>query len=152
MSRRRVIELEEQVDPSTDISSLIDVSFLLLIYFIATSSMTPPEGDLGLNLPASESTSQAVKLEPLVLKIDAEGIISKGKGEAIESDPTARRLPNLVEELLRYKEAAKLTSSEPVVIVNADDGVASQRFVDVVNALSKVEIKNITLTGFRETR
>ena len=38
MARHRKYEAAEEADPQLDISSLIDVCFLLLIYFIVTST------------------------------------------------------------------------------------------------------------------
>ena len=37
-----------------------------------------------------------------------------------------------------------------MVTVAADDDGKTQRFIDVVNALASVKIKNITMTGFRD--
>ena len=45
-------------DPELDISSLIDVSFLLLIYFIVTSTLQKRETDLGITLPSTVPTEQ----------------------------------------------------------------------------------------------
>ena len=52
MARHRKYEAEEESDPALDISSLIDVCFLLLIYFLVTSTITPRETDLGMALPS----------------------------------------------------------------------------------------------------
>jgi biopolymer transport protein ExbD len=40
MARHRKYEAAEEADPALDISSLIDVCFLLLIYFLVTSTIT----------------------------------------------------------------------------------------------------------------
>ena len=56
------------------------------------------------------------------------------------------------EKLKQYKDAADLTGSQPVVVVAADDQSVGQRFVDVLNALAKVEIHNVTITGFSEQK
>ena len=37
-----------------------------------------------------------------------------------------------------------------MVIVAADNAAKHQRLVDVMNALTKVGIENVTMTGFRE--
>ena len=58
------------------------------------------------------------------------------------------RLPQLRAKLKEYKELADGVGSKPVVIVAASDEGNTQRFIDVVNALASVKIKNITMTGF----
>lgn len=45
MIKKKIGNRDEDV-AGLDISSLIDVSFLLLIYFLVTSTLDPREGDL----------------------------------------------------------------------------------------------------------
>ena len=42
------------------------------------------------------------------------------------------------------------TNQQAMVTVKADDAGKTQRFIDVVNALASVKIKNVTMTGFRD--
>jgi hypothetical protein len=49
------IRSRRRCQPALDISSLIDVCFLLLIYFLVTSTITPRETDLGMALARRES-------------------------------------------------------------------------------------------------
>lgn len=149
MARRKLAFQDTTEEPTVDISSLIDISFLLLLYFMVTSAIQPKEADLGMSIPAQVQTKVPFKLDPITLKVDAQGVIWKGTDE-ISSDPTQRDLPNLVEELERYKEATQAQESKPVVIVAADNDAKHQRLVDVMNTLTKVGIENVTMTGFRE--
>ena len=48
MARHKKSIVQDEGNPELDISSLIDVCFLLLIYFIVTSTITPREQDLGM--------------------------------------------------------------------------------------------------------
>ena len=52
--------------------------------------------------------------------------------------------------LKEYKQLCDNGGSKPMVTVAADDDGKTQRFIDVVNALASVQIKNITMTGFRD--
>ena len=64
MSRHRRRPVEE-AEPVLDMSSLIDVSFLLLIYFLVTSTLDPKEADLGMKLPTTEtSAANPVEIDP----------------------------------------------------------------------------------------
>ncbi|QQL43946.1 biopolymer transporter ExbD [Sulfuriroseicoccus oceanibius] len=51
MRERKSPKLATAQEPGLDISSLIDVSFLLLIYFLVTTTLKPKEVDLGFRLP-----------------------------------------------------------------------------------------------------
>lgn len=148
MARKSVYRGEPEEEPELDISSLIDVSFLLLIYFLVTSTLQPKEVDLGIQLPADNPSSNPVKLEPLTIKIDKEGAIFVGE-QAVEAAGSAPEVPALVSNVTRYAEICRSTETEPVVVVAADDEAKQQRFIDVVNALASAQIKSVTLTGFR---
>jgi len=150
MARKNRYEPEEDDDPALDVASLIDVSFLLLIYFLVTTTLQKKELDLGLKLPADTPTNAPFKIDPMTVRIDLEGQIFINK-EIIEQANDSHTLPNLVARLRDYKKLADNTGNKPVVIVNAEDDAKQQRFVDVINALADVEITNVTLTGFRET-
>ena len=56
MPRRRKYSPERAKDPELDISSLVDVAFLLLIYFLVTSTLKKDETDLSIILPTSIPT------------------------------------------------------------------------------------------------
>ena len=57
MARHKRRAKEAASEPELDISSLIDVCFLLLIYFLVTSTITPREQDLGMSLPAANPSN-----------------------------------------------------------------------------------------------
>ena len=150
MRRKRVAPKEE--DPGLDMSSLIDVSFLLLIYFLVTSTLDPKEADLGMTMPTSQSDgSTDVEIDQMTITVNSLGHIVVNE-EVLDTDPTQRDVPNLLDRLSTYAESARLTDSEPMVIISADDASKGQRFVDVLNALAHktVGIKNVTIAGFTE--
>ena len=155
MARKRRHRLEEASEPVLDISSLIDVSFLLLIYFIVTSTIQRREQDLGLVLPSdSEPTDAETKPMPIKISKAGEVIIypaDPSAKETVESDPDARELPNLLESLIVYKEGASLSKGGPIVILIPEDTAKSQRFMDVLNCLAKAKITQVTLSGFKES-
>lgn len=137
-------------DPQLDISSMIDVAFLLLIYFLVTSSLDPKEADLGIQLPTTESSAaNAVEIEQMNITINAEGHIIV-QDEVLDQDPNDRQVPLLTAKVSEYAEAAKLTNSNAIVIVSSDDGAKGQRFIDVIDALAGAGIKSVTLSGFTE--
>lgn len=133
---------------------MIDVSFLLLIYFLVTSTMQPKEGDLDITFPATQTDQVDVPpVDPLSIHLREDGVILAGVGgaeEELEADITSRRAPRLLEKLREYKSVADTSGSTPFVVVRADDGAKQQRFIDIVNALSIVKISNVTITDFRD--
>ena len=61
-------------EPVLDISPLIDVAFLLLIYFLVTTTLQKSEADLSLVLPGvTKEDSREVKIDQMLVKIEATG-------------------------------------------------------------------------------
>lgn len=149
MARHRKYEAAEEADPALDISSLIDVCFLLLIYFIVTSTIAPRESDLGMALPSGVPSSEQPDIEPLFIRVEANGALSTGTGaaqQAMDSDPDVRDVPLLRSQLQLYSDAARAANSKPIVQIYVDGEATQQRVIDVLNALAGVGISSVTFT------
>lgn len=150
MVKRRYKPVEDE--PQLDMSSMIDVSFLLLIYFLVTSTLDPKEADLGFTLPTSQSNSTVeVKLDQNTIEVNNQGHILMNE-ETLDTDVESRVLPLLEGRLREMVGMSRSVGQDPLVIISADDGAKGQRFVDVLNTLGMdgIEISNVTLTGFTE--
>ncbi len=149
MARHKRHHQEEEAEPALDISSLIDVCFLLLIYFLVTSTIKPRETDLGMGLPAAAPSEAQPDIEPMFIKIDATGAIYSGVGQGqqlLDTDMGDRTLPLLRSVLDLYADAARAANDKPLVQIMADSGATQQRVIDVLNALAGVGITSVTFT------
>lgn len=149
MARHKKYKAEEESNPALDISSLIDVCFLLLIYFIVTSTITPRESDLGMALPSASPSKEIPKIPPMFIKIDASGAISTGVGGdamPMDSDTSSRQVPLLRAQLDTYANAARASNDQPLVQIYASGDASQQRVIDVLNALASVGINSVTFT------
>ena len=151
MGKRKRYRPDGDNDPELDISSLVDVAFLLLIYFLVTSTLRPDETDLSIVLPSQVPNENPLDIDPIAIVIGPDGSVTYNE-EAIplSGGSGADRLPDLRQRLKAYKELADGTNQQAMVTVKADDAGKTQRFIDVVNALASVKIKNVTMTGFRD--
>ena len=149
MARHRKHEAAEDANPALDISSLIDVCFLLLIYFLVTSTIKPRESDLGMALPAANPSTEQPDIDPLFIRIEGSGAIYTGTGasqQPMDSDTSVRELPLLSGQLDMYASAARAASATPLVQIYADGDATQQRVIDVLNALAGVNINSVTFT------
>lgn len=149
MARHKKVESLEEDQPALDISSLIDCTFLLLIYFLVTTTIQKREQDLDMTLPASAQSESQPDIDPKFIKVDASGAIYVGAGASqipMDADPSVRDLPLLTADLQTYASAAKSADSKPLVQLYVDSGASQQRVIDVLNALAGVEITNVTFT------
>jgi biopolymer transport protein ExbD len=149
MARHKKYDPVEDLNAELDISSLIDVTFLLLIYFLVTSVIQVRETDLGMKLPAAMPADSQPTIEPMFIKIDAAGTIYTGVGtsqQVLDSDTSVRALPMLAGQLDMYASAARSANNIPLVQLWADTGSTQQRVIDVLNALAAVGIQSVTFT------
>lgn len=140
---------------SLDISSLSDVGFLLLIYFLVTSTLDPREGDLSLTMPppGAVSSFDSFVVDVPRITVDSAGIVSFEE-EVLDRDPNRRELTLLDDRLSDFVEAFRVVSRdrEPAVEVEVDDTVPGQRFVDVMNCLAGAGVTDIQLVGFTDEK
>ena len=149
MARKKKGEALEEDEPGLDISSLIDVCFLLLIYFLVTTTIQPREQDLKMALPAAAPPEEPLDLEPMFIKVDKSGQIYVNTGaaqELVESETDNRILAELKNRLEQQVDGAKAAGHEPIVQIWADGEAEQQRIVDVLNCLASVEISKVTFT------
>lgn len=138
--------------PLLDISSLIDCTFLLLIYFLVTTTIQKREQDLDMLLPSGPGVASLI--EPLFIRVDAGGAVAVGRGAAeqmLDRDPGVRELPLLRQHLEMFAAAAAGAGIQPLVQIHVEGDARQQRVVDVLNALAGARIERVTFTDFAET-
>ncbi len=137
--------LDELINEKTElqIAPLIDVVFLLLIYFMVSSSLKRSEADLSLSLPSQVAQAQNLKMpDEQIIEVLANGTIVLNGREF--TDPQKRDMGDLEHTLTRYREASLLTGNPAMVTVAPDDNSVHERVIDVLNACAGAGIKNVT--------
>jgi biopolymer transport protein ExbD len=115
-----------KVDPSFNLSSMTDMVFLLLIFFLLTSNFVTPSG-LPINVPTSKV---AAKVLP---KINV-GITAQKRFYVNEVEVPYARLESELQSLLAGKD-------EGVVVLNVDKSVPVQYLVDVASIATKLKAR-----------
>ncbi|NQU40405.1 MAG: biopolymer transporter ExbD [Lentisphaerae bacterium] len=140
------IAIGQENEPELEIASLIDMVFLLLIYFMVTASLVKSEGDLGIKLPGVVQQSVAVDMpDEQILEVRGDNrVFLNGRvlGEADQQD-----MPELVRTLQRYRLASEAGKNRALITIWADDVVKHQRVIDVMNACADAGIEDVTFTG-----
>jgi biopolymer transport protein ExbD len=134
---------EEKV--SIPIAPMIDVVFLLLIYFMVSSSMARQEADLSFQLPGSVEQD-----EPLDLP-DEQIIEIRENGQVVVNDypydsPVAARLDELAAMLSRFNQASAANKVEAIVTIAPSDAVAHATIIKVMDACSFAGIKAVNFS------
>lgn len=140
--KKIVDELTEE-SVGLQIAPLIDCVFLLLIYFMVTSSLKKSEADLGITLPGNIIQTQEIAMpDEQVIEIMADGRIVLNN--TVYGKGNSRDLPDLVATLSRFKAACDNAKTKALITIFAEDDALHQRVIDTMNACSGARLKNIT--------
>ncbi len=124
------------VNYSINIASLIDVLFLLLLFFVVTSSFVE-HPNIKLALP-SASNAEASRFEGIIITISKEGRLFMGKQSIGVSE---------LEAILRSRAAAV---NDPVLVLRADREVPYGVVVAVMDVARGAGLKRITALTISE--
>jgi biopolymer transport protein ExbD len=120
-----------------DLTPLIDIVFLLLIFFLVTSSFKKEQLALLLKLPKSEQgAGTEKKTEQLTIELSDTDIAVNGKKTTIEELPAS----------------FKVEDKTILVNLRIDGDVKYQRLVKVLDLLQLNKLENISLITDKENK
>lgn len=129
--------------PKLEIASLIDVVFLLLIYFMVTSALIKKEADLSFMLPAQVQNDEPTVLPvEVVLEVNPAGDILL-EGIVFQQGSS---MDGLVKELLTLKEAAEASQSQMIVNILPDDEALHRHIVVAMDVCAEAKVKNLSFS------
>ena len=113
-----------------DITPLIDVVFILLIFFIFSSVFKKDELALVLNLPTSSAQEIELKQKELIIELNSDKLAVYGKEITLE---------------LLEQEIAAIEDKEKNIIFRIDKEVKYEKIIEVLEVLQKHQLFNISL-------
>ncbi|MDR0713764.1 MAG: biopolymer transporter ExbD [Bacteroidales bacterium] len=133
------IRSSNKINPSFSMSSMTDLIFLLLIFFMITSTLISPNA---LNLKLPQSNNQVSATRP-VTKVYIQD--RQSQGYYYQIDKTATSINNLERQL-----QLKLRNIEPkdqVLSLHVDKSVPMEEVVKVMNIAGRNKYKVILATA-----
>lgn len=172
-----VRRLQEGGAPEVSITPLIDVVFLLLIFFLCTLRFRATEGRLGLELPADHGGAQSIAAlpdEPLRLLLQARAgeaatfpVVLQRRGAksalgqvtgmaAAAADPRQFKLatepPDLMQRFASWLRELRAADQPPRARIEVEGAVAHAAVVAVMNELVSAGFKDVTFAPARRGR
>lgn len=125
---------------------MIDVVFLLLIYFMVSASLARQEADLTFQLPGSlvQSTPLVVPDEPIIV-IASDGQVSVNTYPYDAAD--SEELPDLTRMLQRYKSSCVGNQVTAAVTLAPEAAALQQRIVAVMDACARADIHALSFAS-----
>ena len=130
-------------EDKVDLTPMIDIVFLLLIYFMVTTTIVKEEADLGVKLPSTMAAPPDTPLpEQHYIDILIDGTVLLN---GVPTDnPGDSELPNLTRTLQQLKQSSDRAGFKTLVIVQPDAETYQQSVVNVLNALKSVGIRSVS--------
>lgn len=130
----RVPEAETADEAVLSMAPLIDVVFLLLIFFMVATTYLDPERELEIDLPVAESAGPSEEApEELVISIRSDGSLLCGGREVRD------------EELDSLLADAAGRDRETPVTIRGDRRVQHERVVGVLDACGSAGLRNLAV-------
>lgn len=143
------VALPAEDTPELSVSALIDMVFLLLIYFMVTASLVKSEGDLGIKLPGVVRQATTVDMpDEQVIEIRETGQVFLNGREFGRHD--SQDLGDLQATLERYKAASDASRNKALITLWAANKAKHQRVIDVMNACAGAGIENVTFASSKD--
>jgi len=118
--------------PEINVTSLVDIIFNLLLFFMLTTSFSQSAG-LEVRLPSASANDAKIRSQDLVVALTKDGHLIVA-GESLTPDDLQARIA-----------ALKKADENATVIVQADKEVSHGRVVEVLDAAKKVGLKSVAI-------
>jgi biopolymer transport protein ExbD len=143
LRRKDVQTVEMQMGP------MIDMVFLLLVFFMVSAKPIKQESDINIGLPGTVAQEEALEIP------DEQRIQIQPNGQILLNDQPmdasqSPELPALLSTLKRFKESADSNKTEALITIDADDAANHERIVQVLNACAQAKITGVTVADAGE--
>jgi biopolymer transport protein ExbD len=143
MISRRKRRPSSEVNLGFQIAPMIDVVFVIMLFFMAMVGALKVEKAHNTKLPGSVITNaETVTPDEIAIRIDDEGQVYMND-DPLDS-PVVKDLVELTGNLNSLREASEASKSKVLVTIYADELAPYERVVDVLDALSRAKIEDMT--------
>jgi len=138
------LHIESLPTPGFQIAPMIDVVFVIMLFFMVMAGLQRKEGELGLRLPDGSLFPANLKMpdEELLLELTSDGSVMLN-GEHFDT-PSSSKLPELRRALRRVQLAVSAQHSKVLATVHSEPEAGFQRVMDVLDALHVAGITYVT--------
>lgn len=136
----------DNVNLGFQIAPMIDVVFVIMLFFMVMAGAVKVEHELKIALPGS-TPPQAAEVElpdEITIAIGEDGSVTMNEEEF--DTPADKKLPRLTNDLIKLKKDADARGSKVLITLQTEEQTKYERIIDVLNALARAQIANITFT------
>jgi len=129
-------------DVGFQIAPMVDVVFVLMLFFMASAGVQVVEKELSMNLPSGARTQSDVPSTPIIVDISADGRVSvNDQSYGNKDDKTLQGLRDF------FKHSIEQFGDKDPVIVRPAPETTHERVMDVLNAAAASKVSKLTFSG-----
>lgn len=149
MKRRRKRTNPFQFEPGFQIAPMIDVVFVIMLFFMVMAGAVKVEREINTKLPGTaETAGPTAFVDEVIINISETGEVTLND-EPMDSI-ASKDMPQLRNTLLRAKQGSDAAKSELMVTIVSEPQARYSRAVDVLDALATAKIENVSFTTSEE--
>ena len=142
-NRRHRRKANAEVNLGFQIAPMIDVVFVILLFFIVSASDIQVENAHVTKLPGTvETQSDTPMPDEIAISIEDDGQVFLNDDPL--DTPEAKMLSELASNLNQLRESSEASKSEVLVTIYANELARYERVVDVLDAMSRAKITNVS--------
>jgi biopolymer transport protein ExbD len=136
----------EQLNMGFQIAPMIDVVFVIMLFFMVMAGAVKVERELKTKLPgvAQAATTEEQPPDEIIVTVEETGVVTLNEEEF--DSPENKSLPTFTDTLMRLKQEADSRNAKVMVTIQAEEQARYERVIDVLNAMAKAKIGNVTFT------
>ena len=143
MRKHRKRKGSAEVNLGFQIAPMIDVVFVIMLYFMVMAGAVQVENAHNTKLPGTVETSEPTNLpDEIAVRIEDDGQVYLNDDPL--DTPEAKMLPEFANNLNLLRESSDASKSQVLVTIYANELARYERVVDVLDALSRAKITNVT--------
>jgi biopolymer transport protein ExbD len=139
---RSVIK-DDEITFGFQIAPMIDVVFVIMLFFMVMAGTIKMENHLVSNLPGVVE-SEVEFLDETIISVAEDGEVALND-EPVDS-PTSKNMPVLKRSLQRLRQLSDASGNKMVVTIVSEPQAKYDRVIDVLNALTANAITDVTFT------
>jgi len=144
MRRRYKRKQSPEVHLGFQIAPMVDVVFVIMLFFMVLAGQVKVENAHNTKLPGTVQVENSDTPMPdeIAIRIEEDGQVYLNE-EPLDT-PQIKELPELANSLSQLKQSSIASRSEVLVTIYANEQARYERVIEVLDALTRAKIANVT--------
>ena len=136
-------EQQPDANPGFQIAPMIDVVFVIMLFFMVMAGAVKVEHELKTTLPGNAETAKETEMpDEITIGVSENGTITINEDPV--GQPNDKVLDNLYNEMMKMATAAKQSKTKLLITVQAEEAAKYERVINVLDVLARADISNVT--------